>query len=94
MAGRMLVLVEDLLDHLGRAADEQRAAQPPLTPRTAPALVGGQPRSRPMRLMVSARGGKAIVGRLLRGLGDEAVRIDADRPASPGSCAAAAAASR
>ena len=45
-------------------------------------VIGGQPRSRPIRSIIAANGRERIVGRLLGGVGDEAVRVDAERGAS------------
>ena len=71
-----LVLKQDLVDHLLWAADEVRAAQPADASKAARAG-GGQPRSRPMRFIVSPKAGRSL-GRRLRRLGDEAVRVDAE----------------
>ena len=54
-----LVLEEDLLDHLLRAADEVRAALRPRRLERRPLEVGGQPRSRPMRSIVRLNAGNA-----------------------------------
>ena len=53
-----LVLEEDLLDHLLRAADHQRAARRRAARRTAARVIGGQPRSRPIRFIIAGVGGK------------------------------------
>ena len=58
LVAEQLVLEEDLLRHLLRVADEQRAARRASTPRTAARVSGGQPRSRPIRLITPAYGPK------------------------------------
>ena len=74
-----LVLEEDLLGHLLRAADEVRAAQG-----RAPASNCGAGHRRPAALAADPvhhrrEGGEGVVGGGLRRLGDEAVRVDAER---------------
>ena len=74
-----LVLEEDLLDHLLGLPTRVRAAQLRSRRRTARGVIGGQPRSRPMRFIIAAVGGKNSSAACLRRLGDEAVRVDAER---------------
>ena len=78
LVAERLVLEQDFLDHLLRAADGEMAAQ--LRPASNCArVVGGQPRSRPMRRHLRGVARKELVGGLLRGVGDIAVGVDADR---------------
>ena len=78
--GQDLVLEEDLLDHLLRAADEVRAAQ-----RRGCVVVGARPR-RPAALPADRvhrrRVRERLVERLLRRVRDVAVRVDAERAAA------------
>ena len=53
-----LVLEEDLLDHLLRAADEAARRAARAARRSAARVIGGQPRSRPMRFIIAAKDGK------------------------------------
>ena len=62
-----------------RAADEVRAAQRRAGVEVGSRVIGGQPRSRPMRFIIARDGREGLVGRLLRGVGDVAVRVDAER---------------
>ena len=57
-----LVLEEDLLDHLLRAADEVARRAASRAASNCSRVIGGQPRSRPIRFIIAANGGKRLVG--------------------------------
>ena len=59
-----LVLEEDLLDDLLRAADEVRAAQRRGGVVVLARVIGGQPRSRPIRFIIAANVRERLVERL------------------------------
>ena len=74
-----LVLEEDLLDDLLRAADDERAAGRAQRVELRRASVGGQPRSRPIAFIIVRVGREELVARPAASLGHVSVRVDADR---------------
>src|SRR4051794_7910182 len=68
-----LVLEEDLLDHLLRAADDERT--PPRAERVEVLALHGRPAS----LAADCRHHLRVAGKELTGIADVAVRVDAER---------------